>query len=126
VNNFETILTFNEPAQLDIIRVKLEDAGIVCHVPDEHTAAWYPHYINAIGGLRLQVRQRDMELATAILIRHGYIRKKYKWTTESEGFQIGATWPLIGKLRPEIRLVIVFSIIAIAVVGIAYWVISDS
>ncbi len=108
-----------------MIRVKLEDAGVVCFVPDEHTAAWYPRYINAIGGLRLQVRQSDMERATAILIRHGYIRKKDKWTTESEGFQIGATWPLIGRLRPEIRLIIVFSIIAIAVVGITYRIIVD-
>jgi hypothetical protein len=120
VSHFETILTFNDPSQLDMIRVKLEDAGIVCFVPDEHTAAWYPRYINAIGGLRLQVRQSDMERATAILIKHGYIRKKDKWTTESEGFQIGATWPLIGSLRPEIRLIIVFSLIAIAVVGFAY------
>jgi len=73
-NNFITVLTFNYPSEVAIIRSRLESEGIECFVQDELTVQVNPFISNAIGGIKLQVRESDLEQTIEILKETGYIK----------------------------------------------------
>jgi len=62
-----TIARFSYPTEAHIARTKLETEGIWAFVADEHliTANWL--YSNAVGGVKLQVSERNAEQALEIL-----------------------------------------------------------
>jgi ssDNA-binding Zn-finger/Zn-ribbon topoisomerase 1 len=62
-----TVNTYTLPHELAIHRSKLESMGIDCFVQDELTAQVHNFYSNAIGGVKLQVRESDVEDALEIL-----------------------------------------------------------
>ena len=66
-DNFITIKTFSYPHEVAIIRGRLESEEIECFVQDELTLQVNPFYSNAIGGVKLQVRESDVERAMKIL-----------------------------------------------------------
>lgn len=70
---FITVLTSQQPIQLAIIHGRLESEGIECFIMDELTIQVQPFYSNAIGGAKLQVHEKDLELANEILREGGYI-----------------------------------------------------
>ncbi|MDD6210814.1 MAG: DUF2007 domain-containing protein [Bacteroidales bacterium] len=74
MNKLVTIKTFTYPHELAIIRSKLESEGIYCFAQDELTAQVHPFYSNAIGGIKLQVREEDIEKAITILKENGDIK----------------------------------------------------
>ncbi|QBG47295.1 DUF2007 domain-containing protein [Verrucomicrobia bacterium S94] len=53
--------------EADFLRMRLEEAGIECFIPDENLAAIYPLYSGAIGGIRIQVHEKDLERARQLL-----------------------------------------------------------
>lgn len=65
-----TILTFNYPHEAYVIRSKLESEGIVVFLKDENTVQAYNFLSNALGGVKLQVRERDVEEAKQIIGDH--------------------------------------------------------
>jgi DNA-directed RNA polymerase subunit RPC12/RpoP len=71
---FVTVLTFTFVHEVAIIRGRLEAEGITCFVKDEFTAQVQPFYSNAIGGVKLQVRESDLNQAIEILKETGYIK----------------------------------------------------
>jgi hypothetical protein len=73
-DNFITVLTFTYPYEVAIVRSRLELEGIVCFVQDELTAQVHPFYSNAIGGVKLQVKESDLKQAVEILKQAGYIK----------------------------------------------------
>ncbi len=62
-----TIATFSHPLEAHIIKGRLETEGIWSFVADENTAVANWLYSNAIGGVKLQVREEDVESAQATL-----------------------------------------------------------
>ena len=68
-----TVLTFTFPHEVAIVRGRLEAEGISCFVKDELTVQIHPFYSNAIGGVKLQVRESDLTQAIEILKETGYI-----------------------------------------------------
>jgi hypothetical protein len=50
---------------------RLDAEGIECHIPDEHVANQTWHLSRAIGGIRVQVRQADLDRAKQILAEPG-------------------------------------------------------
>ena len=62
-----TVLTVTYPHELAIIRGRLESEGIECFVQDELTVQVNPFYSNAIGGIKLQVRESNYDKAVEIL-----------------------------------------------------------
>lgn len=62
-----TIATFSHPTEAYIPKTKLEAAGIWAFVADEYTVTMYWLYSNAIGGVKLQVKEDDVEQALAVL-----------------------------------------------------------
>jgi Zn finger protein HypA/HybF involved in hydrogenase expression len=71
---FITVLTFTFASEVAIIRGRLESEGITCFVQDELTVQVNPLYSNAIGGVKLQVKESDLNQAIEILKETGYIK----------------------------------------------------
>lgn len=65
--NLVTINTYTLPHELAIHRSKLEAMGIDCFVQDELTVQVHNFYSNAIGGIKLQVKEDDVTEALEIL-----------------------------------------------------------
>jgi DNA-directed RNA polymerase subunit RPC12/RpoP len=76
MNNYTTVLTFTYPYEVAIVRGRLESEGIECFVQDELTVQVNPFYSNAIGGVKLQVKNSDLKQAVEILEETGYIKKE--------------------------------------------------
>lgn len=72
MNDWVTIITFTYPPQAVVLKGRLESEGIECYLKDELTAQVNPFYSNAVGGVKLQVRQEDMDSAITILKELGY------------------------------------------------------
>jgi hypothetical protein len=71
-----TILTFSDPVEVAILRGRMEAEGIPCFVQDELTAQLAFFVSDAIGGIKLQVREEDVERAVAFLHQQGYIEEE--------------------------------------------------
>lgn len=85
-NNFITVLTFTYPYEVAVIRGRLESEGIECFVQDELTVQVNPFYSNAIGGIKLQVRESDLERTIEILKETGYIKDEDLQPSKVETF----------------------------------------
>lgn len=62
-----TIATFSYPTEAYVFKSKLEAAGIWSFVADEGTVTMNWLYSNAIGGVKLKVRETDVEPALEVL-----------------------------------------------------------
>lgn len=62
-----TILRVSRPLDAQLARARLESEGIEVFIPDEQTATIDPLLIDAIGGVRVQVRLSQAARAKAIL-----------------------------------------------------------
>lgn len=71
---FITVLTATFGYEIAVIRGRLETEGITCFVQDELTVQVNPFYSNAIGGVKLQVKESDLNQAIEILKETGYIK----------------------------------------------------
>ena len=59
--------TFYNPIEANIVKARLIDSGIQCFLSDENTITINPLYTQALGGVRLRLFERDVELARSIL-----------------------------------------------------------
>ena len=115
-----TVLTFPSIHELALIRGRLESEEIECFVQDELTVQVTP-FPNAIGGIKLQVRESDIERTVAILNEIGYITDNdlqplLDKFTKIERFT--SRIPIIRKMRFELRLIIVPLIIIGLITGL--------
>ena len=62
-----TVATFYNLQEADIAMGLLESCGIACFLCDEHMHRVHPLGTVMIGGVRLQVAEQDLELATELL-----------------------------------------------------------
>ena len=99
-SNLVTVIKFVYPHDVGIPRSLLESEGIDCFVCDEFTVGVNPFYSNAIGGIRLQVKENDARRATELLTEGGFINEKdlQEKTTEQKPFD-GTTCPYCGSLE---------------------------
>lgn len=67
MNKLVTIKTFTYPHEAYIVRGKLESEGIETFMKDELTVQVHNFYSNAVGGVKLQVLEKDVEKASSIL-----------------------------------------------------------
>jgi len=72
---FITVLTVTYPHEIAVIRGRLEAEGIICFVKDEMTVQVHPFISSAIGGVKLQVLERDLNQALEILKETGCIEE---------------------------------------------------
>ena len=62
-----TIKTFDNSIDAHLLKIELENEGIECYIYDEHTVTVFPLYSNAVGGIKLYVKNEDAEMAKQIL-----------------------------------------------------------
>ena len=65
--NIITLRSFDNYFLASITFTKLQDAGVECYLKDEHTVTIDPILSNAIGGIKLVVKEQDAEEAKKIL-----------------------------------------------------------
>ena len=59
--------TYYNPIEANIVKGRLEDSGIPCFLTDENVATIQPLYNQAIGGVKLNVFERDVTHINALL-----------------------------------------------------------
>jgi len=64
--------TYYNPIEAHIIKSKLEDSEIPCFLTDENVATVQPLYNQAIGGVKLNVFEKDIERINALLTEEHY------------------------------------------------------
>lgn len=123
MDNFVTIMTFTHPTELAVLRTRLEADGIECLVLDELTAQVNPFYSNAIGGVKLQVKESDVPRTIEILKEGGYIKEEDLHQPKNLIKLDNATsrLPLLKNLRVELRLMIILAVGVLILVGIIYF-----
>jgi hypothetical protein len=66
-----TLTRFGELPAAQLLCGRLESEGIECFIPDEIMAGQTWHLNRAIGGIRVQVRRADLDLAKQVLEQAG-------------------------------------------------------
>lgn len=67
MEQFVTVYTFNYPHEAYVIKGRLESEGIQVFLKDENTVQAYNFLSNALGGVKLQVRESDVKEALEII-----------------------------------------------------------
>ena len=113
MEKFITVITFNLPHHAHLAKAKLQSEGIEVFLKDEMTAHVNYLYAGAIGGIKLQVREVDVDRAQRVLIESGYmkepVRKQNSVLIRFD--KLTSTWALIGNLPVEFRIVIVTALL---------------
>jgi hypothetical protein len=73
MSNWITIQIFTLLSDAQLAQLRLESNEIPCFLKDEATVGVIGLYSNALGGVKLQVEEKDVEKATEILIEAGFI-----------------------------------------------------
>ena len=112
MDNWITVISFTYPYQAHIAKGLLESEGIEVLIKDELTAQVNNFYSNAIGGVKIQVKESELEITRQILTESGYIKEQHvKSNKLTAGFdKLTSKLPLIGKLIIELRLLIVVAL----------------
>ncbi len=122
-----TVLTFTYPHEAYIIKGRLESEGIECFLKDELTVQVDNFYTNALGGVKLQVRESAHAQAMEILIEEGYLKEK--------DFQPSAFWktmdsltspvPVLKNLPLELRAAFVLACAVLIGIGVV-WIVTGT
>ncbi len=107
-----TIATFDNTEQADLVKGRLELAGIHAFVADATVVTLNWMYSNAVGGVKVQVDDDDLHQATALL---------HEWNSCSEGYDSMSDYrcPGCDSTKVEFRKVSKrFFILSLLVLGI--------
>jgi hypothetical protein len=116
-------MTFYHPIESAVLRSRLEAEGIECYLLDEYTVEANPFYSNAIGGVKLQVKEVDVPRAFEILKEAGYLKDENKYQPQLLDKLNKATsrLPIIKNFRIELRLMIIVSFVIVILAGTLYF-----
>lgn len=97
--NWITVATFTYPHEAQMLKARLESEGLNVIVKDELTTQVYHFLSPAVGGVKLQVPQEELESALRVLKDAGYPEDQ---STEPSALLLAferstSQWPLIGK-----------------------------
>lgn len=62
-----TVATFSKPGDAHLLRLRLGAGGVDAYVQDENMVQMNWLYSNAIGGVRVQIDETDLEAAREIV-----------------------------------------------------------
>lgn len=123
MENLITVISFTLPHDAHFAKGKLQSEGIEVFIKDEMTAQVHNFYSNAIGGVKLQVRESDIAIAHQILVQSGYIKEQTNQPNKTlvKFDNLTCKWLIIGRLPIEFRIVILAALaISSLVLSIAY------
>jgi hypothetical protein len=120
VDNYIFVYAFTYPHELTVIRARLESEEIEYLVKDELTAQVMPFYSNAIGGVKLFVKEQYLEKTIEILKESGFYKvdKDNSPSLFSRLDKSTRRFPVIGKMRTEFRIVILLALLFLSVISI--------
>lgn len=126
--DFVTLLNFQFPHEAYPIKSKLEAEGIYVYLKDEHTVQVHNFLSNAIGGIKLQVKEADSQEAIEILKFLGYIKeeKKDPDAITARFNRFTGRLPLISKNEPAVRTIIFAGVILLVIGLLAFVMITCS
>lgn len=118
MENWITVISFTYPQEAYLAKAKLESEGIEVTIKDDLTAQVNNFYSNAIGGVKVQVKETDVEQAMQALLEAGYIKEETTPTPSfiSEFDKKTSRLPLIGTLTVELRFIILITILIMAII----------
>lgn len=118
MENWITVISFTYPQEAYLAKAKLESEGIEVTIKDDLTAQVNNFYSNAIGGVKVQVKETDVEQAMQALLEAGYIKEETAPTPSfiSEFDKKTSRLPLIGTLTVELRFIILITILIMAII----------
>lgn len=113
-----TITTFIYPHEAHLAKNFLEAEGIEVFLKDEWTVQINNLYSNAIGGVKLQVRKIQYDRAWKLLVESGYIQiQPFQSNTYMDRIaKHTARLPLVGRLPPSLRFIIICGILLTIIV----------
>lgn len=123
MNNFITVKIFTYPHELAVIRGRLEAEGIECFIKDELTIETNPFYSNALGGIKLQVRENEVQRTIDILKDGGYIKEEINTGPSSFNNKIDTITskiPFIKNLQYEFRLIFTIMFFLVSIIIVIY------
>lgn len=117
MEKLKTIASFDLPHEAHFAKAKLESEGIKVFLKDELTVQVDNFISNAIGGVKLQVFERDVIKSNEILVEAGFLKPKNIESDlyESNLSKLTSRIPLIGRLGFEIRILVILAVLVIAV-----------
>ena len=62
-----TAQTFNDSVSAHLVKTRLENEGIECYIFDEHINNIMPIYGQAVGGIRIKIKEEDVPKAKALI-----------------------------------------------------------
>jgi len=71
-----TFQSYYDPMLAHIVRTRLEANGIPCFIADENTIGANPLYNQAVGGVKLKVFERAIEMCREILATEGDLHEQ--------------------------------------------------
>lgn len=108
VDPYITVLTVTYPQELAVVRARLESEEIECEVQNELTTQIAPYYSDAIGGVKLQVKQSDVEKTVELLKEWGYVKEsEIEEALDNRLNKLTSRIPFINKFKVETRLLII-------------------
>ena len=75
MEKFITVATFQYPHEAYVLRTKLESQGVRVFLKDELTVQVHNFLSNAIGGVKLQIRESDLKKALPLLADAGFLER---------------------------------------------------
>lgn len=119
MENWITVATFTYPTELSLVKSYLEAEEIEFNVKDELAVQADNFLSNAIGGVKLQVKPKDVERVKAIVIDFGHTPesdiKPSRFWTSFDAFT--ASLPFIKNLRIELRLIFISTVVLLSIVS---------
>ena len=119
-SSFVTIAVFNLPQETYVAKLKLESEGISIFLKDELTIQTDNFLSQAMGGVKLQVLNKDVDRAREILVEGGFIQPEYN--TENKYLnkidRITKRIPFMSKSLFVVRLLVFVSIVFATIVGL--------
>ena len=76
MENWETLITFTYPQEAHQVQAYLNSFGIETMITDELTAQVHNFYSTAIGGVKIKVKEADIDEGLRLLKSGGYIQDK--------------------------------------------------
>lgn len=84
MDNWQTVITFTQPHEAHMAKGVLESQGIETLIQDEFTAQVHNFYSNAIGGVKLKIKESNFENGVSVLKDGGYILEDNEELRETE------------------------------------------
>ncbi len=117
------LMSFTTQSEMIVIRSRLESEGIECQVKDELTVQIAYHYADALGGIKLFVKEIDYERAREVLKENGYnfksIKESSSLMTRFDNYT--NCIPFFKKLPSPIKLVSLISVSIGLILGMLFY-----